>query len=238
MPPSAFEEKRCRLARGAAAGRTLGCGTACLLAAPLSGTYPCDAPSDLDRKSVQLSPRPPVALGQREQSASLSARCGSSACLSNAEARTIPTVVTLNLPRRLAAWLCLALVMLTGFSPAQGIVVCIENDGCVSIEVKATGAECGGCREHEESDSPAKARAASSEGAAFPCIDIAVPGSPEQQLGSSRSIGVHVGPWIALPPEIRVQHATPSVSAGRGPPPCIPRAADSLEHIRTVVLLV
>lgn len=146
--------------------------------------------------------------------------------------------MTLSLPHRLLAWLCLALVLLTGLTPAQGFVVCIEDDGCVSIEIKAEDANCGGCEWHEESDNPVQAAATSSDDEPCPCIDLAVPGSPEQQLAKSRSVEVHVGSWIAPPPEIRVQHATPSVTAGRGLPPCIPRVADSWAHIRTVVLLV
>ena len=146
--------------------------------------------------------------------------------------------MTLSLSHRLTAWLCLALVLLTGLTPVQGFVVCIEEDGCVSIEIKAADASCGGCEGHEGGESPVQAAATRSEGTACPCIDLAVPGSPEQQLVQSRSIEVLVGPWIAPPPEIRVQHATPMVTAGRGPPPCIPRVADSWAHIRTVVLRV
>lgn len=146
--------------------------------------------------------------------------------------------MTFSLPHRLTAWLCLALVLLTGLTPAQGFVVCIEDDGCVSIEVKAADANCGGCEGHEEGDSPVQTAATSSEEAPCPCIDLPVPGSPEQELAQSRSVEIHVGPWIAPAPEIRVQHATPTVTAGRGPPPCIPRVADSWAHIRTVVLLL
>jgi hypothetical protein len=144
----------------------------------------------------------------------------------------------LSLLHRLTAWLCLALVLLTGLTPAQGFVVCIEEDGCVSIEVKATDASCGGCEGHEESDTPVQAAGTTGDGAPCPCLDLAVPASPEQQLAQSRSADVSVGPWIAPLPEVRVQQATPTATAGRGPPPCIPRVADSWSHIRTVVLLV
>lgn len=146
--------------------------------------------------------------------------------------------MTLSLPHRLAAWLCLALLLLTGLIPVKGVVVCIEDDGCVSIETKAADASCGGCEGHGDGESPIQAEATQSEETGCPCIDLAVPGSPEQQLAQSRSIEIHVGPWIAPPPEIRVQHATPTVTAGRGPPPRIPRVADCWAHIRTVVLLV
>lgn len=139
---------------------------------------------------------------------------------------------------RLVAWLCLALTLLTGLTPAQGFVVCIEEDGCVSIEFKVADASCGDCEGHEESNSPVQAAAASSDDAPCPCIDLEVLSSPERQLSQSRSVELHVGPWIAPRPEIRVQHATSAVTAGRVPPPGLPRVADSWEHIRTVVLLV
>lgn len=45
-------------------------------------------------------------------------------------------VSTLN---RTIAWLCLALALLTGLSPAQGFVLCIETDGCVTVELKDVG---------------------------------------------------------------------------------------------------
>lgn len=152
--------------------------------------------------------------------------------------RTIPSVVMLSLPHRLTAWLCLALMLLTGLTPAQRFVVCIEKDGCVSIEVKAADAKCRGCERHAESDTRVQSAATSSDGAPCRCSDLALRASPEQRLAQSRSAEVVVGPRIAPAPEIRVPHATPTITAGRGPHPWIPRAADSLAHLRTVVLLV
>lgn len=190
---------------------------------PLLPCIPANTASDWAVSSLALHPLP--------------AR-GSSACLRYSEVRTIPTLVTLSLPLRLTAWLSLALVFLTGLIPGQGVVVCIEDDGCVSIEMKAVDASCDGCEGHEESGPLAQGAPASSEDVPCPCIDLAIPGSPEQQLAKASSVDVHVGPWVAPPPEIPVQHATPTATAGRGPPPCIPRVAGSWEHIRTVVLLV
>ncbi|MCC7171382.1 MAG: hypothetical protein IT459_13120 [Planctomycetes bacterium] len=145
--------------------------------------------------------------------------------------------MTLLLPHRLTAWLCLALVLFSGLTPAEGFVVCIEDDGCVSIEVKATDPNCDGCEGHDEADTLVRATANSSEYAPCPCLDLEVPRSPER-LAQSLGNEVHVGPWIAPPPEVRVQHASPTLSVGCGPPACIPRVSDSLAHIRTVVLLV
>lgn len=167
----------------------------------------------------------------------LAASLGSSALVRRPMYVPSPVFVMEPLRTRIVAWLCLALVLLTGLTPAQGFVVCIEEDGCVSIELKAADADCGGCEGHEESDAPDQSAATSSDDPC-PCIDLAVPSSPEQQLSQSRSVEIHLGPWIAPPPEIRFEHATPTVTAGRGPPPRTPRVADSWAHIRTVVLLV
>lgn len=167
----------------------------------------------------------------------LAASLGSSAVFRRPMYVPSPVFVMEPLCTRFVAWLCLALVLLTGLTPAHGFVVCIEDDGCVSIELKAADANCGGCEGHEESNAPVQSAATSSDDPC-PCIDLAVPSSPEQQLSQSRSVEIHVGPWIAPPPEIRFEHATPTVAAGRGPPPCTPRVADSWAHIRTVVLLV
>lgn len=144
----------------------------------------------------------------------------------------------LSLCHRLIAWLCLALVVLTGLAPVQGFVVCIEADGCVSIEVEAADGNCRGCERSGEVDSTVQAAATQSDEASCPCIDVPVPGSPDQQLTQSRSIELHDGSWIVPPPEIRVRHAVARDKSGRGPPPCIPRIADFCKYIRTVVLLV
>jgi hypothetical protein len=192
---------------------------------------------DLDGAHLEDRRVPDQHARARVRRTMLAASLGSSAVVRRPMYVPSPVFVMEPLRTRFAAWLCLALVLLTGLTPAQGFVVCIEEDWCVSIELKAADANCGGCEGHEESNAPVQAAATSGDDPC-PCIDLAVPNSPEQQLSQSRSIELHIGPWIAPPPEIRVQHATPTVTAGRGPPPCIPRVADSWEHIRTVVLLV
>ena len=146
--------------------------------------------------------------------------------------------VTSSTPHRLIAWACLAIVFLTGSYPLQGFIVCIESDGCVNLEAGAAEASCGGCKEHERSDSQVRDASASSVDAPCPCIDLAVQGSTEQQMARSRSTEIHVGTWIAPPPEVPGQNELPTVAAPRAPPACTPRVADSWEHLRTVVLLV
>jgi hypothetical protein len=139
---------------------------------------------------------------------------------------------------RLSAWLCLALMLLAGLSPAQGFVVCIEADGCVSVEVKNLAALCGGCEGHEEDRGAGQVEDSSGNGTDCPCIDLAVPGSSEEQLNRLRAAGFVVAGWLAPAPESCIPSLSLPAFAGRGPPADVPRVADSLAHHRSVVLLV
>lgn len=139
---------------------------------------------------------------------------------------------------RFVAWLCLALMLLTGLTPAQGFVVCIEADGCVSIEVKPANLNCGSCEGHEAEELVSETVSDPSPNSECPCIDYVVPGFPDEQVVASRSLDLHVGPWIAPAAELHVVQPTPAPTSERGPPPRVPRVAQSLAHIRTVILLV
>lgn len=169
---------------------------------------------------------------------------GSSAGPCHVEVCTIPNLVMTSLLHRLAAWLCLALAILTGVTPASGVVVCIKDDGCVRIEFRATDKSCGGCdgheesNGHEESDSPVRSRYAWSDEVSCPCVDLPLPGLPDHQLAQSCSAKVLAGPAIFFVPEIRVDLAAPTVPVYRAPPPFVPRVPDYWAHIRSVVLLV
>lgn len=138
----------------------------------------------------------------------------------------------------LVAWLCVALALLIGLVPEKGFVVCFAQDGFSTIEIRAGEASCNHCEGHEKSSTPAQAAFIAGDDVPCPCIDVEVPGSPERELSQSRSIELLVGFWITLGPSILVQHTKPMVTAARGPPPCVPRVADSWAHIRAVVLLV
>lgn len=146
--------------------------------------------------------------------------------------------MTSVLVSRLTAWLCLALIFLTGLTPAQGFVLCIEADGCVSVELKATEANCGGCEGHDESEPAVRTAASSGEADPCQCVDLAVPGTVDEQVKPSRTTEIHVGMWIALAPEVRFQQALLAAFSGRAPPAPLPRVADALAHLRSVVLLV
>jgi len=130
---------------------------------------------------------------------------------------------------------------LAGLTPAQGLVICLEEDGRASIEFKETSRPCDGCPEdaaagaelREASDSQAPQAAG-----ACPCVDIEVPGPSDAQALSSRSADTGLETCIAARLEICV--LTPSALAApvRGPPWRTPRVADSLACIRSVILLV
>lgn len=163
----------------------------------------------------------------------------SSPCRTHAEVRTIPfTPVKRPLRSRFVAWLCLALLLLSGSTPAQGFVVCIEADGCVSIEVKAPTVDCGGCDGHERIGMPEDVVSDPSTNPECPCIDYVVPGFPDQRVVTNRSLDLQVGPWIAPPAELHVAPPVPATTSERGPPPRAPRVSQTLAHIRSVILLV
>lgn len=143
-----------------------------------------------------------------------------------------------SLGTRLVAWLCLALVLLSGLTPAQGFVVCVEADGCITIEIKAPGGDCLSCGDHEKAgvvDESVSSRGSDPE---CPCVDYVVPGFPDEQAISTRSIDLQTGPWIASDCERHDDRPTPAPASERGPPPRVPRVAQSIEYIGTVILLL
>lgn len=143
-----------------------------------------------------------------------------------------------SLRSRFVAWLGLALLLLSGTTPAQGFVLCIEADGCVSIEIKASAADCGGCDGHEPGGLPEEAVSGPGAGSECPCIDYVVPGFPDQRVITNRSSDLQAGPWIAPAAELHVLQPIPAATSELGPPPRAPHVAQTLAHIRTVILLV
>jgi len=133
---------------------------------------------------------------------------------------------------RLHAWLCLALLLLAGAMPARGFVVCVEADGCVSLEIKLPDADCGTCAGHEDMAS------GTTTNSDCPCVDYIVPGLPDQRAVTNRSLDPQVGAWVAPVAVPFALHPTLAQTSERGPPPRVPRVAQSLAHIRSVILLV
>lgn len=144
----------------------------------------------------------------------------------------------MTISHRHTAWICLVLALLSGLAPSQGFVVCIEGDGCVSIEFKTTAATCAGCDGHSTSESPGQAAASTSEGMSCPCIDLALPGCTEVRGLPCRSVAIHVSPWLPPPQENPGLHATLANAVSGAPISWFPRGPDSLPLIRSVLLLV
>lgn len=143
----------------------------------------------------------------------------------------------ISILQRLTAIVCLAVVLVTGLTPANGFVICLEPDGCVTLEVETSARECGGCEGHEEAGLPigTDTRAASNE--ECPCFDLPIPGSSEDRRLERRPIELRIATLAA--PAFTIAEALASGSNLHGSPRAEPpRPTETLELIRTVVLLV
>jgi hypothetical protein len=135
--------------------------------------------------------------------------------------------------QRLTAFFCLAVVLVTGLTPSNGFVICLEPDGCVSIEVETSASECGGCEGHEATD----AESTAVSGDACPCLDLPIPGSSEDRRLERKSLGFRLAAFEAPASAIaEILQSAPSLH--RSPRSDAPRPPETLALIRTVVLLV
>ena len=143
----------------------------------------------------------------------------------------------ISILQRLTAIVCLAVVLVTGLTPANGFVICLEPDGCVSIEVETSARECGGCEGHEEAALTIGTDARATSNEACPCFDLPIPGSSEDRRLERRPIELRLATLAA--PEITLDEALPSgPKLHRSPRAEPPRPTETLALIRTVVLLV
>ena len=140
--------------------------------------------------------------------------------------------------QRTTAWLCLVIALLSGITPAQGLVLCIERDGCVSFEVKAFDANCAGCDGHEADKALSSVAAQATSDAGCPCIDLGVPDTTQDQGLLPGATAFRIGAWIALPLEIFPHLIGSAADTLRATAAEVPRSPESLALIRTVVLLV
>jgi hypothetical protein len=148
-----------------------------------------------------------------------------------------PRVLTPAL-HRITAWLCLALALLAGAAPAQGFVLCVEPDGCVSVELSATRDHCGSCEVHVLDGVGAIPGAATRAAANCPCIDLTVPGSAEDRWLQPKSPDAPRLKGFAGSAAPFAPHGTRAPFLLRAPSLEVPRSPDSLRSIRSVVLLV
>jgi hypothetical protein len=143
-----------------------------------------------------------------------------------------------SLLQRTTAWLCLAVILLTGITPAQrGFVLCLEEDGCVRVEVKALDGNCAGCEGHAAlavAEQPASSLAGPLD---CPCIDLAVVAPHQEHRVLPKPVHAQLGPWFAPEPV-----ASPLFAVVDGhvhaAPTSVPRPPDSLALIHSVVLLL
>lgn len=139
---------------------------------------------------------------------------------------------------RLAAWLCLALALFTGLAPAQGIVLCLEPDGCVSLDLAAAAEHCSCCEVHAPGALPQAGAARVLDDEDCACVDVAVCGPAQSRWSQPRSITPQMGAWIppcADPLRAVLVPPAPEARAARAE---VPRPKDSLALIRSVVLLL
>jgi hypothetical protein len=139
--------------------------------------------------------------------------------------------------RRCTAWLCLALVFLIGLNPTQGFVLCIEADGCVTVETRTVDAECVGCDSHDAEDAPAPTVASAIGVPLCPCFDVDIPASPDEDLVRART-GCPVDRWLAPLPEVANTTAIAFESASHVGCADAPRVSDSWVQLQSVVLRV
>jgi hypothetical protein len=147
-------------------------------------------------------------------------------------------VVKPSILQRATVWLCLAVAVLTGLTPAQGFVLCLEPDGDVCIEVASSAETCGGCVVDRHDAEPGSQQVVPTDDPCCPCLDLPVPGFSQDRQVLPTALEFQLGPWIAYV-EPLVLASIPSLRATAcGTRGTEPRPPDSLALIRTVVLLI
>jgi hypothetical protein len=161
----------------------------------------------------------------------------SRSCPVDADLCRIEVSPRMPLFRRCTAWLCLALVFLIGLNPTQGFVLCIEADGCVSVETRVVDADCVGCDDHGAEAASDPTVASAIEAPPCPCFDVDIPASPDEDLVRAQAWS-SVVPWFAPRPEVA---SIPTIACERASPAgCAdaPRVSDSWVRLQSVVLRV
>lgn len=138
----------------------------------------------------------------------------------------------------MTAWLCLAVTLLTGVTPVNGLVLCLEPDGRVSVEVANNAPVCRSCCEqHPDEPTPASPTAQESDGACCPCLDLPVPGSTQEHRVQPRLVEFQLGPWTSTTSPLESHSFAVAACPFRAPPREVPRPPESIALISTVVLL-
>lgn len=139
---------------------------------------------------------------------------------------------------RLTAWLCLVAALVTGVAPAHGLVLCVEPDGCVSVQFSSATDHCVDCGDHVGTSLGSATANPAPADDGCPCVDVPVPGSTRESSLQPKSIQAPLLQWLALLPAfLALPSATPPLVV-RMRRIEVPRPPDSLCLIRSVVLLV
>lgn len=140
--------------------------------------------------------------------------------------------------QRISAWLCLALTLITGAVPAQGFVLCLEPDGCVSVERSTASEQCNECEAHAGEVTPATTSAEPGDREDCTCVDLPFSSLSQDLRIRPKPVEFQVGAWIGVPPIVLSRPFVTMPVATRAPPAEVPRPSAALVLIRSVVLLV
>jgi hypothetical protein len=134
---------------------------------------------------------------------------------------------------KLATWFGLVAYLLSGISPAQQLVVCLEPDGSVVLEA----AEASGCTPCDGTEDPSP-QVTGLRSACCACIDIPLPRQGEGPQAKPKA-SEDRGSWAAVVPPAGIGSITGIEPVEREPSVrARPRPAPNLALIRTVVLRV
>lgn len=139
---------------------------------------------------------------------------------------------------RIAGWLCLVLTLLTGAVPAQSFVICIEPDGCVTLEAADSGGACGGCESHAVEPGKSAEELSPALDIACPCVDVTVAVSVQDSRVQPKGSGLAqlAPPALSLP--FVLSGGSTGFARALRPFPDRHSAAHRRTLIRSVVLLV
>lgn len=138
--------------------------------------------------------------------------------------------------QRITAWLCLATAILTGLAPAQGLVLCLEPDGCVMLEVAACPSACGGCSDRREDGLLSAAGARAEEQGCCACVDVELPALSQDRRIQPRAPEPAWEACLALAPPDSPRSPVAVDAVVPAPRREPPRPPERLAAIRSVVL--
>ncbi|MBI5434000.1 MAG: hypothetical protein HZA52_14305 [Planctomycetes bacterium] len=141
------------------------------------------------------------------------------------------------LVRRIFASLCLALALLLAATPAWGLTLCIEEDGCITVALSASEDHCGGCDPHATEGRASSAFDLDAVPQDCPCADLTVIRSGDGRWRQPRAADLPQPESFAILHESVEQPIERALPARCARPPAVLAGEHSLAN-RSVVLLV